>query len=547
MDAYKKEPGGKEKLKERNSKWINDDYVKFIRLAEHMIAENGEGILGFITNHGYLDNPTFRGMRWHLLKAFDKIYVLDLHGNSKKREVSPDGLPDKNVFDIQQGVAIIIGVKKANGEEGHAKLQHDELWGGRASKSNELWVRSITSQSNAELAPCPPHLLFGPTDAAAAIKYNSGFSATNLFSVGGVGICSKRDEIAFQSTKGEIERVVNDFYDLSEQEIKSKFNVTSESRDQQVAFAKKDVVDHGMTDERLFQQAIYRPFDPKWTYYTGRVRGFLAYPVADTLKHMRPRRANIAIVTGRQGQATSGDSWDLAFLSDGLTDLNIFRRGGGMTLPLYLRANEDVKQTDVFNTQGRTLNFDPKIYAVICKAAGLTPSFDAGEGDAFRTATGDARPTEVKVFDYIYGVLHSPAYRATYAEFLKIDFPRIPYPRDPETFAHVSDKGEALRRLHLMEAGAVGETPFPYLGNGDDVVASGYPKFEGGKVLINAEQHFDGVPEIAWGFHIGGYQPAQKWLKDRRGRTLSYDDIGRGCVKRRRKCATFRRITGGVG
>ena len=129
------------------------------------------------------------------------------------------------------------------------------------------------------------------------------------------------------------------------------------------------------------------------------------------------------------------------------------------------------------------------------------------------------------MFDYIYGVLHAPAYRATYAEFLKIDFPRIPYPASSEVFRHVSEKGEALRRLHLMEGAAIGDTPYPYHGEGDDVVASGYPKLEGGNVHINKDQYFADVPELAWSLHIGGYQPAQKWLKDRRGRTLSWDDI----------------------
>jgi hypothetical protein len=159
---------------------------------------------------------------------------------------------------------------------------------------------------------------------------------------------------------------------------------------------------------------------------------------------------------------------------------------------------------------------------------------------SFRTATGEARPSEVKLFDYIYGVLHSPAYRETFAEFLKIDFPRIPFPPSPDVFRHVSEKGEQLRRLHLMEPAAIGDTPYPYEGDGDDVVASGFPKWEPplpnpspaqggegpiGRVRINQDQYFDGVPKIAWEFHIGGYQPAQKWLKDRRGRRLSFDDI----------------------
>ena len=172
------------------------------------------------------------------------------------------------------------------------------------------------------------------------------------------------------------------------------------------------------------------------------------------------------------------------------------------------------------------VNFEPKLYAEICKAAEIDPAKNARLEDAFGAAVGDARPSEVKVFDYIYGVLHSLDYREKFAEFIKIDFPRVPYPTSPDVFRRVSEKGEQLRRLHLMEALAIGDTPFPYEGEGDDVIVAGYPKFDDGKVRISADQYFDAVPEIAWGFRIGGYQPAQKWLKDRRGRALSWEDIG---------------------
>lgn len=195
-------------------------------------------------------------------------------------------------------------------------------------------------------------------------------------------------------------------------------------------------------------------------------------------------------------------------------------RGQDFLCPLYLYPEEAELDRSV------RLNLDQKLYGTICKAAGIDPADQAGPEDDFRATTGDARPSEVKVFDYIYGVLHSPAYRETFAEFLKIGFPRIPYPPSPELFSHVSEKGEQLRRLHLMEPAAIGDTPYPYRGEGDDIVVGGFPKFEGGKVLINSDQSFANVPETAWKFHIGGYQPAQKWLKDRRGRSLSYDDIG---------------------
>ncbi len=196
-----------------------------------------------------------------------------------------------------------------------------------------------------------------------------------------------------------------------------------------------------------------------------------------------------------------------------------------MNMPLYLYPNQTIAQADAFDSKQRKLNLSQKPYASMCKAASIDPADQAKPDDDFRSVTGDGRPSEVKIFDYIYGVLYSPAYRETFAEFLKMDFPRIPYPPSQEVFTLISEKGEQLRRLHLMEPAAVGKTFSPYLGDGDDIVARGYPDFVGGKVYVNKDQYFADVPEVAWNFYIGGYEPAQKWLKDRRGHTLSWDDI----------------------
>ena len=172
----------------------------------------------------------------------------------------------------------------------------------------------------------------------------------------------------------------------------------------------------------------------------------------------------------------------------------------------------------------RIVNFDPVIYQKICENAHLDHTIPAYQGDDFNSLPDDKKPNEVKVFDYIYGVLHSPDYRRTYAQFLKIDFPRIPYPASPDVFAHISEKGGQLRRLHLMEDAAIGDRPYPFKGDGDNVV--GKPELTGdGRVHINPDQYFENVSRIAWEFHIGGYQPAQKWLKDRKGRALDDDDI----------------------
>lgn len=263
---------------------------------------------------------------------------------------------------------------------------------------------------------------------------------------------------------------------------------------------------------------MYRLFDKRYTFNSGQVRGFLAYPKRELSAQFT--QPNLALLSMRQ---LASLPFAHAVVSDMVPEqcsLSAKTKEGATVFHLY-----DYPLPGTLNTN-RTPNLDRKLYAAICAAAQINPADQAGPDDDFRAASGDARPSEVKVFDYIYGVLHSPDYRKTFAEFLKIEFPRIPYPPSPEVFAHVSDKGEQLRRLHLMEEAAIGDAPYTYLGEGDDVVASGYPKFDAGKVHINPDQHFAHVPEVAWSFPIGGYQPAQKWLKDRRGRSLSWDDVG---------------------
>ncbi|WP_172595089.1 type ISP restriction/modification enzyme [Sphingopyxis sp. FD7] len=396
--------------------------------------------------------------------------------------------------------------------------------------------------------------------------------------VNSVGIVTARDALTIDMDRETLWERVRDMKLSDPEELRQRYALGADVRDWRVEWAKADITRHfGQT---YLKQIAYRPFDMRWTYYTGNSRGFICYPRDEVMRHLAEHE-NLALMVPKQTKDELG-----GLVNDGIAGHKAFS-GFDITsnFPLYFYPDNATEQRDAFAPKQRTLNFDPKLYAAICAAAGIDPADTAMSRDAdgphpnpspegeglydFRAATGDARPSEVKVFDYIYGVLHSPAYRETFAEFLKIDFPRIPYPHSPEVFRHVSEKGEALRRLHLMEAGAIGATPYPYHGEGDDVVASGFPKFEKsspslrdregdhaehgggasgakappppsavplptaspqggstGRVFINRDQYFDGVPEIAWTFRIGGYQPAQKWLKDRRGRALSWDDIG---------------------
>lgn len=521
MEAYKKEPGGLQKLQERNPKWINDDYVKFIRLAEHMIAKNGEGVLGFITNHGYLDNPTFRGMRWQLMESFDQIYVLDLHGNSKKKEVSPDGSPDKNVFDIMQGVAIIVAVKRRHTDKAAkplAKVWHGDLWGSRGFKNIKLWDSNMSALAATPLPPKAPQYPFVARNYGVEDVYSKGFSIAELMPVNSVGIVTARDELTIDMDREALWNRIQDFTKTDVETLRTRYNLGKDVQDWSVARAKADVIAN-LSPSRLVPIA-YRPFDNRWTFYTGTSRGFQCRPRGEIMRHI-VTKSNLGVSYTRtiEGDRKFADvlvqNLPITHHTLSIKEVNAFA-------PLYLHPEEGTLDQTI------RVNFNPALYAKIREAAGLSGPSPAPDGtDAFRRATGAARPDEVKVFDYIYAVLHCPAYRETYAQFLKIDFPRIPYPANPETFTALSEQGEALRRLHLMEADAVGETPFPFQGDGNSVVNK--PRFEPGlqtgKVWINDEQYFEGVPAQVWEHHIGGYQPAQKWLKDRKGRKLDWQDI----------------------
>lgn len=533
MEDYKQEPGGKQKLQERNPKWINDDYVKFIRMAQHMIDKTGEGVLGFITNHGYLNNPTFRGMRWHLMNSFDRVYILDLHGNSNRKEKSPDGSPDLNVFDIKQGVSIIIGVKKRNlSKRDLAQIYQTDFFGKRAEKYAALESSDLNIVCN-EISPRFPYFMFYPVDHQVLDEYDRGFELAKLFQTNDKGITTSRDHLAVDFSSVELETKLARFTDLtrSDDEVREEFWPNQKKKEGLLPgdTASWSVVEARKRLNPVFRastQAIcYRPLDRRAVCYSA---AMLERPRFETMRHVISKH-NIAVSTNRGVEEDRPFSDTFVFdCAIQLHSLSI--KEANNLAPLYLYPHE--QELD----QSIRINFDPKLYAKIRKAAGLTGPVDVPnpsmvESGKFRTATSDARPDEVKVFDYIYGVLHCPAYRETYAEFLKIDFPRVPFPSSPESFRTISEQGEALRRLHLLEDGAIGATSYRFEGQAPEGQDSqvGKPRYENGRIYINGKgndgQYFDGIPPVSWDFPIGGYQPAQKWLTDRKGRTLSWDDI----------------------
>ena len=479
MDDYKREPDTDKPLNERNPKWINDDYCKFIRLGQAFVDKNTEGVLAYINSHSFLDNPTFRGMRWNLMQSFDKIYIIDLHGNSKKKEACPDGSKDENVFDIQQGVSINIFIKKGKKRKGKlAEVYHCDLYGKRKVKYDYLSEHTFSTTDFTRLSPAAPFYFFIKRDTANEALYNGGFSLSDTFLMNAIGIQTHRDAVLIDADQSELLRKVAEYYKID-------------------------------ADKSYIKPISYRPFDNQYIYY-------------DTTKVERPRTAvmqhllmgdNISIVVGRQCVS----DWRYALVTRSISESNLTgtagRFGSGYVFPLYTYHSID---NNLFT---RRPNLNMEIVGEIANRIGLT--FEAEPSD------NEGAFSPFDLLDYIYGILHSPSYRERFNEFLKVDFPRIPYPADAIEFKRIAKIGEELRRVHLMEVQLPMVTEFNIKGT---PIVEAIKVTDGNddslcKVWINDEQYFDNVPRVAWEFYIGGYQPAQKWLKDRKGMKLEWDEV----------------------
>ncbi|RAQ95933.1 DNA methyltransferase [Thermogemmatispora tikiterensis] len=526
-------------LRERNPKWLNDDYVKFIRFGQWRIEQTGYGILAFITNHGYLDNPTFRGMRQSLLESFDEIYLLNLHGNSKKRERAPDGSRDENVFDIQQGVAIGIFVKRQQPgigqEKPPARVFYADLWGPREvyeqyGEERRLvggkyaWLAEHDVQTTAweELAPCSPLYLLVPQRQDLSQEYSQGVSLPSLFPVNSVGITTARDALTIHWTREEAWQTVQTFVALPPEEARSHYQLGPDVRDWQVEAAQRDLKQSGPSPAHL-APILYRPFDLRFTYYTGRSRGFHCMPRGEVMRHLLAGE-NIALVTTRSVEI--GQGWEHIFCSRYLVQHHtVSLKEVNYLFPLYLYPQASQPALPELHLEGsqsqRHPNLAPSLLADWSGRLGLT-FVQEGVGDREHTFGPE------DVFHYLYAILHAPGYRERYAAFLKSDFPRVPLTSNRQLFAALCQLGERLVALHLLRTSDPARRPtYPVAGSNqvERVAFVANPSPEQGRVFINATQYFAGVPEAVWTFEVGGYQVCAKWLKDRKGRTLTFQDI----------------------
>ena len=506
LDVYKKN------LNERKIN-LDDDYIKFIRLGQHYVEKNGSGILAYISNNSFIDGITHRQMRLTLMRVFDEIYILDLHGNSRKQEVAPDGSKDENVFDIMQGVSINIFVKTGRKEKGKlAMVFHQNIYGTREYKYSCLNDAILSSIQWTELTPTEPYYFFVPKDFSVQDEYENGFKIDELMRQHSNGIVTGKDNVCVCETENGAHLLYKDLLNLSIEDFRNKYHSGDDTKYWSIKSAKDDVISATNNKKCHIVRFLFRPFDVKYTVYTGKSNGVLQRPIDDNSKYMLIN--NVGMVIPRQ---TTQD-WRHVLLSKYMIDGNLTSSarllGAGQLFPLYLTRN-------TLGQEERIVNFNKELYDKIAKGLNYLPCYDDNMlVDPTSEYNGVLYPQYL--FDYIYAVLHSPSYRERYKEFLKIDFPRIPYPTDWEKFRDLVELGEELRLLHLMEdlPSKTGVT-FPVAGS---LQVDCY-RWENNRVYINAEQYFDCVPESAWQFYIGGYQPAQKWLKDRKGMTLSFEDV----------------------
>ena len=492
--------------KNLNEKKINldDDYIKFIRYGQHYIDKNGKGILAYISNNSFIDGVTHRQMRNHLLKTFDKIYILNLHGSAMKNEVAPDGGKDENVFDIQQGVSINLFIK-TNKKEKMGEVFYADFYGIRYEKYESLLRNSIKTVLWKKLDYREPYYFFVPKDFSLYDIYQKYFSINELFQKVNNGIKTDRDSLFIDFDKNVLSKRIQT---LLSGNIPSSF--ISEYRVIDSGSYKITQKIRGLKyDSKYISPIQYRPFDYRFTYYDPKIISRPAQKVMPSIL-----KGSIALLSCRQQSTFDFQHILVTNTLSEVCTVSLQTKETTYVFPLYTYLDSE-KQTAIDNNNSRFPNLNFEIVNKIAESLKLKFTFEKIENrNTF---------APIDIFDYIYAILHSPSFREKYKEFLKIDFPRIPYPENKETFWYLVKLGGELRTIHLLDNPIVKKYITSYPIPGSNIVEK--PEYKDGKVFINKKQYFDNVPEMAWVFYMGGYQPAQKWLKYRKGRELSVEDI----------------------
>ncbi len=497
-------------LGEQNPKLLHDDYVKFIRYGQYLLERSGEGILGFITNHGFKTNPTFRGMRKNLMVNFQNIYINDLHGNSRKKESSPTGEKDENVFDIQQGVAILFCAKHYMAKS-NVKICHFDLWGERKKKYSELTNMDVLSTRWSILQPMADDFLFAIQDALLNEEYKLGWSLAAIFNVFSTGVKTHRDHFAIDFHLLSLKKRLQEFRDLHISDTKiSKNYFLSDTRDWKLAQKRRSLARNSDWEKHL-TEIVYRPFDIRHYYHHPDI---VELTRDDVMSHMQTLN-NVGLVASRVNRKVSTGYF---LVSRKIIDCHVLDNAGDSIslFPLYLEFSDLFSNSESKSDKNRSLNLTRAFIAA------LASKFSLPQAEPYQLPKG-CLPEDILY--YSYAIFHSPGYRSRYSEFLNNDFPRLPLTGNFELFSSLSQLGGFLVSLHLMESPKLNKRMTKYVGGSNPEIEKITYSDETVWIDKNQSVGFKGVPENVWDFHIGGYQVCEKWLKDRKDRKLSKDDI----------------------
>ncbi|WP_406812716.1 type ISP restriction/modification enzyme [Helicobacter pylori] len=523
-----KESGSKKALKElkklhsryklqneKNPKWLLDDYVKFMRFAQNKIKSLGHGLFGFISNNAFLDNPTFRGLRRSLLECYDELYILNLHGNARKKEETPQGAKDENVFNIMQGVSINLFVKKAQTTK--PKIFYYDVYGERAEKYAFLAQNDLNSIEWLEIAPREPFYLLIPQKTPLLDEYEQGFSVQDMFQISSVGIVTGRDHVVFHKDKESLLKLLKDFSTLEPSELRRIYKIKKDSRDWRLEYAIRDVRANADKLEEYIVSCQYRPFDYRWTYYTGKSKSFIAYPRGEVFKHMLPPPTNpktpnqtcknVALITSRR--FCQSQKSGVGFVSNKISDLRTWTcpgmEGGDYVNPLYHNPNY-------------TENFTPEFRSFIDKR--YSHHFEP-----------------LEVLGYIYALLHSPNYRKRYEDFLKNDYPKILFTNNKDLFRALSLLGIELIGLHVLNQeslnysfeklkdATIGESYYKEAHERNPIIKKPLHNEPEQRLYINHSAYFRGVSQEIHDYRIGGYGVLDKYLKSHKNEPCDFDHV----------------------
>jgi hypothetical protein len=471
--------------------WLHDDYVKFIRFAEWKINQVGRGVIGFITNRSYIENPTFRGMRQHLMTTFDEIQILDLHGESSPG-MQASSEKDENVFDITKGVAISFFIKKNDKTNLEKQVYYGEIRGKREDKYEWLLSHNIVSTDLTEVYPESPFYFFVPFEEKLAKQYDKYLRISDIYKQHSVGVVTARDDFVIDFDYEDLRERIQLFreHSMTDEALKSEYGLKDTSTFK--LHKSREKLSNDRNWEDYFTKILYRPFDIRHIYYTNIV---VERPLYQFMKHMMEE--NLAIISARTNKSSRMTHF---FCTNSIMEAKCGERTTQSYLfPLFL-----------YSEKGKKSNLNEKLVKQLEDIYGRKLEPEA-------------------VASYIYSIFYSNIYRKKYRDNLRLDFPRVPFTTDYELFTKLGKLGNELLLLHLLRSSSLSVPTSKFQGIGTNVVSK--PEYDDTKqrVCINDKQYFTGVDSNIWNYEIGGYQVLSKWLKYRNGRALTTSEIKHLC------------------